>query len=460
MTNWQPELESRSGPRYVAIAEALAEDIDQGRLAAGERLPTHRDLAWRLGVTVGTVSRAYAEAERRGLIAGEVGRGTFIRERVPVDLPAQAETDGDFIDLSFNFMQGHTEDPALREALAELSRDPALDRVLGYEMGLGQATHRAAGAAWLGEMGLAAEAGEIAVTAGAQHAMQLAVSAVTRPGDVIMTEELTYYGIKSIAAHRELRLHGLAMDEFGIQPEALDAACRGTGAKTLYCIPTLQNPTASVMPEARRREIAEICKRHGVYVIEDDIYGFLPTEAPPPLTSHLPESGIYLTSLSKCVAPALRVGFLRCDAALLDRIGEALRATSLMASPLTAEAAARLIRDGRARRIALRQRREAEARQQRAAETLPAGSYDSHPQAYHLWLKLPEPWRREIFATEARVRGVGIAPAEVFAVGRQPVPHAVRVCLQSARSRDKAARALEILAGILARPPASAFPLV
>jgi DNA-binding transcriptional MocR family regulator len=427
MTTWQPSLEGHSGPRYIAIAEALAQDIGEGRLAAGERLPTHRDLAWRLGVTVGTVTRAYGEAERRGLIAGEVGRGTFVRERVPIDmpLPAKDEAESGFVDLSFNLPPSHPDQRLVAEAVAEIGADGQLGRFLAYDMGLGRAEHRAAGALWMSEAGLAAAPDEVVVTAGAQHGMLLAVAALARPGDVVLTEELT-------------------------------AACRATGAKVLYCIPTLQNPTASVMPAERRREIARICERHDVAIVEDDVYGFLPERAPAPLSSFAPD----VTGLSKCVAPGLRIGYLKADRRLLERLGAGLRASTLMASPLMAEVAARLIRSGQARDMALWQRAEAKARQAIAAGALAGAEVETHPEAFHLWLKLPEPWRREVFTTEARVRGVGIAPAEVFAVGRQPVPHAARICLQAARSRAQVDTALAVLSDLLARRPENHFPLV
>jgi DNA-binding transcriptional MocR family regulator len=461
MTTWHPSLEGRSGPRYAAIAEALAEDIGEGRLAAGERLPTHRDLAWRLGVTVGTVTRAYAEAERRGLIAGEVGRGTFVREPVPIDMPSPAggETNG-FVDLSFNLPPSHPEQRLIAEAVAEISGDGQLGRYLTYDMGLGRSEHRAAGAHWMSDAGLAAVPEEVVVTAGAQHALLLAVAALARPGEAVLAEELTYYGIKSVAALLELRLHGLPLDEHGLRPEALDAACRATGAKVLYCIPTLQNPTASVMPSERRREIARICERHDVAIVEDDVYGFLPEAAPAPLSNLAPDRSVYVTSLSKCVSPGLRIGFLRAPSHLLEQIGAGLRSSTLMASPLMAEVAARLIRNGQARRMALWQRTEARARQEIAAGALTGAEVETHPEAFHLWLKLPEPWRREVFAAEARARGVGIAPAEVFAVGRQPVPHAARICLQAAPSRAQVDKALTVLSDLLANRPESRFPLV
>jgi DNA-binding transcriptional MocR family regulator len=461
MTTWQPSLDAHGGPRYVAIAEALAEDIGEGRLAAGQRLPTHRDLAWRLGVTVGTVTRAYAEAERRGLITGEVGRGTFVREQVPVDVPSPAggEASG-FVDLSFNLPPSHPQQRLVAEAVAEIHRDGRLGRYLTYEMGLGRPEHRAAGALWMREAGLDAAPEEVVVTAGAQHALLLAVAALARPGEVVLAEELTYYGIKSVAALLELRLHGLPLDRHGLRPEALDAACRATGAKVLYCIPTLQNPTASVMPAERRREIARICERHEVAIVEDDVYGFLPETAPAPLSSDAPDRSVYVTSLSKCVAPGLRIGFLRAAPRLLERIGVGLHASTLMASPLMAEAAARLIRGGQARRMALWQRAEARARQEIAAGALAGAEIETHPEAFHLWLELPEPWRREVFTAEARARGVGIAPAEVFAVGRRPVPQAARICLQAAPSRAQVDAALAVLAALLATPPDNRVPVV
>lgn len=462
MTTWQPTLEGRAGPRYVAIAEALAEDIDQGHLAVGQRLPTHRDLAWRLGVTVGTVTRAYAEAERRGLIAGEVGRGTFVREAVPLSpaTPESARRDAGFIDLSYNFPPNNPNDRSVAETIAALSAEGGLDRFMAYEVTLGRPQHRAAGAAWVTRGGLPSDAGQIVVTAGAQHGMLLAISAFARPGDVVLTEELAYYGIKSIASLLGLRLHGVAMDEHGLLPEALEAACRTTGAKALYCTPSLQNPTTAVLPDARRKQIAEICARHEVGIVEDDVYGFLMEQAPAPLSSFAPDRSVYVTGLSKCVAPGLRIGYVRAGEALLERIGTALRASTLMAPPLMAEIAARLIDDGRAWRMALWQRAEAEARQQIARRALAGADYDTQPRAFHLWLKLPEPWRREVFTAEARARGVGIAPAEVFAVGRQPVAHAARVCLQAAASRGQVEKALAVLSEILADPPRSHLPLV
>jgi DNA-binding transcriptional MocR family regulator len=454
MTNWTPELESRSGPRYQAIADALAADVSEGRLKAGARLPTHRDLAWKVGVTVGTISRAYAEAERRGLVYGEVGRGTFVRERTPSapPHPGLGRRDG-FVELAYNLPPLGVATAAVAKAMAEVARSPDLQAVMGYSFDTGQPAHRAAVASWIARFGVPAEADSVALTSGAQNATLLSMMGLAGPGAAVLTEELTFYGIKSVAAQLGLRLYGVGLDAHGLVPEALDAACRSSGAKVLYCIPTLQNPTASVMPEERRREIVEVCRRHEVVIVEDDVYGFLPETLPPPLAALAPERTAYLGSLSKFGAPGLRLGWVWAAPDLLRPIAEALRAASLMTSPILAEIGARLIRDGEVQRLAEWQRAEARRRQEIAAGILAGQTVSSHPESFHLWLELPEPWRREVFAAEARGRGVGVASAEVFAAGRQPVPHAARLCLQAPESVDDLTRGLSTLSDMLAGQP-------
>ncbi|HEX9462578.1 MAG TPA: PLP-dependent aminotransferase family protein [Alphaproteobacteria bacterium] len=456
-----PTLGDRSGPRYLAIADQLAHDLENGRLKPGDRLPTHRELAWKLGITVGTVTRAYGEAERRGLIAGEVGRGTFIRDRgVDVPLPAMPLADDEFIDLARNFPTPDRPSPAFIRTIADVAASPELGHLLSYATNLGLPTHRTAAVEWLARSGITAPPGEIVITNGAQHGMILAMAAVAHPGDVVLTEQLTFYGMKSVAALLSLRLHGVAIDEDGLIPEALDAACRQLSPKALYCIPTLQNPTAATMPAERRQAVAEICKRHGVMLVEDDIYGFLSPNGPKPVASIHPETSIYVTSLSKSLAPGLRVGYMRAPTALLDRLASTFRATTWMAAPLMAEVASRLVRSGEAARLAELQRAEAIARQDVAMRMLSGFEVATHPASFHLWLTLPEPWRREEFTAQIRRRGVGVASAEAFAVGRAPVPHAVRIGLSAARDRATLERALATITAVLREPPDRGIALV
>ncbi len=456
MTTWQPNLEGRTGPRYIAIAEALATDLAAGRFRAGERLPTHRDLAWRLGVTVGTVSRAYAEAGRRGLVSGEVGRGTFVRVAMPreaqvMTVPGEAEPG--FIDLNFNFPPSGGEEQALRATLSALAAAPDSAALLAYQSHAGLPAHRAAASQWLARYGLEAAPERIAITAGAQHAILVTFAALTRPGDRVLTEALSYPGVQLAARMLGLRLDGLPLDGEGLLPEAFEAACRNNDVKALYCIPTLQNPTTVTLPEARRRTIAEIATRYGVAIIEDDIFRLMAPEAPPPISSFAPERGYFITSLSKTTAPGLRIGFVAAPEGGFERITAALRTACWMATPLTAEIATRWIQDGTATRILEVRRTEMDARRRQVLAALHGHQFDCPNGSLHIWLHLPEPWRSTEFTAEAKRRGVGVTPAEAFAVGRSNLTHAVRLCHGAPDNRKTLDQALAVIGELLTETP-------
>ena len=453
MTSWNPELPSQ-GHRYQAIADALARDIDQGLLAAGTRLPTHRDLAWRLGVTVGTVTRAYAEAERRGLIVGEVGRGTYVRPQGPEspDHVGRLSGSNSMVNLAVNWPAQTPDSQAIPAAIAKLAQDSAVQFHLEYCHAQGRREHQQAGAQWLQSCGLDCHDAEVLPINGAQNGLAIALAALAQPNDIVLTEKITFFGVKVAAKAQSLRLYGVEMDQDGLRPDALDTACRATGAKILYCVPSFQNPTATVMSQARRLALAEVCRRHGVAVIEDDVYN-IPGQSPAPLSNLLPESAVYVTSLSKSVSPGLRVGYLKAPARSLERMASCLRAFGTMSNAFMHEIAARCIRDGTATRLAHAQAAEACGRQALARAILPPARVNGHPSSFHLWLQLPEPWRSESFASAALRHGVGVSAAEIFAVGRDPVVNAVRVCLSAARNRDDLGRALKILAELLTREP-------
>ncbi|HYS25196.1 MAG TPA: PLP-dependent aminotransferase family protein, partial [Vicinamibacterales bacterium] len=246
MTMWLPNLEGRRGPVYRRIADAIDEDVQKGSLRAGARLPPHRDMADHLGVTVTTVTRAYTEASRRGLISGHVGRGTFIRGQEIEDESSNG------IDLSINILMPDKEVAALEPRMFQRRVLPWTE-LLGYVPTPGHRRHRQAMAEWLAVMGTPASPDRIILTTGAQHALLVALMATTRPGDTVLAEELTYSGMKDLARQSHLKLRGIPMDAEGLRVDALESACRSAKARVLYCMPRLQNPTSAVMSERRRR---------------------------------------------------------------------------------------------------------------------------------------------------------------------------------------------------------------
>jgi DNA-binding transcriptional MocR family regulator len=455
MTIWSPELVENSGPIYIAIADALADDIARGKLEARTRLPTHRDLAYKLGVTVGTITRAYAEAERRGLVYGEVGRGTFVRGQVTGNAThfiSGVEPPTDRIDLTLNFAFGPQRDQAIARTMAEFARRQDMSRYLGYLPHRGLPEHRTAAAQWLGRLGLDVSAEQIIVTAGGQHAMMTVFSALCRPGDVVLCEHLTYAGMKALANHLELRLHGVAIDEHGLVPSAFEAAIRATHARIAYVQPTMQNPTGRMMPEERRREIARIASLHGVIVVEDDVYGPLTSRRVPPIASLAPDTTIYLASTSKCMAPGLRIGYLAAPLPLIERLGLPVRATVWMAPPIEAEIARQWMSDGTVDRIVEELRGESVARQAMASNILGINS-TAHDGCFLIWMPLPRGWRISEFVGECSRQGVDISGADSFAVEPLPIPDAVRLCVGAPPTRAILEKGLNVVRSVLHSAP-------
>jgi len=462
MTMWTPKLDGRPGPRYLRIASALREDIASGRLAPGTQLPTHRDLADALGVTVGTVSRAYAEAARQNLVSGEIGRGTYVRmeSRREELFPTPSEHGEDTIDLSLTRPVVDVEQLNLSEALADLASSEGIARMLDYQPNVGLYAHRRTAAQWLSRRGLAATPERVVVTAGGQNGIAVVLAALTQPGDVVLTECLTYPGLKGIAKALHLQLAPVAMDEDGMLPDSLEAAAVSRGSRVVYTVPTLHNPTTTMMSTARRAELAQVARRLDLGIVEDDVNGQLLPDAPAPLSVLAPERSYCVASTSKFLAPGLRIGFVITPEGRAPRVSAGVRAFTIMASPLVAELTCRWIADGTADRIVARQQEEAQQRQRIAARVLDGFDFRTQPRGYHLWLQVPEPWQTEDFVVQAREHGVLVSPASAFAVGRTPPPHAVRVGLGGVQPLSRLEQGLRTLAEILRRPPGPVFSIV
>ena len=446
---WLPRLDSRRGPVYRAIADALDEDVQNGVLRAGMRLPPHRDLADHLGVTVTTITRAYAEAARRGLTSGYVGRGTFIRGQEAEERTSETTP----FDLSVNFLMPDKEVANLQPRLFQRRVLP-WTKILGYVPTKGHLRHRQAMATWLERGGLQTDAEQLVLTAGAQHGLSSTFAALLKPGDTLLTEELTYSGARALAQHHHLKVRGVAIDADGLRPDALENACRSTRARALYCMPRLQNPTSAVMPERRRRQIAAIAEKHRLTVIEDDVYGFLSPERAP-LAALIPRRTVFVTSLSKSLFPGMRLGCVVAPSDMLDGIAAAVWNTMIMTSPIGADLLSGWIEDGTAARIEEWKRHEFAARQAMARRLLGGERLQTHPSSPHVWLHLPTRWSSESFAAHLRTRGVVLNASTQFAVGDQPA-RAVRVCLGPPRTRPGMEQALTIIREALTSQPAAA----
>ena len=458
---WTPDITENGSTAYQAIVDALERDVAIGRLKPGEKLPTHRALADALGLAVGTVSRAYAEAKRRGIVASGVGSGTFVRAH-PL-LEHRQLRDGGLagkIDLSFNGpLLGLPHETALRRTLAKLARSKTFQGFLDYHRPwIGQADHREAGAAWIRRFGFAAEPGNVAVVCGAQHATTVTLLSIASAGDIILSEDLIDPLTKLLTGALGLVLKRIGTDADGMLPEALEEACTQQRVKALICSPDHHSPTLRVMPEARRKAIAEIARQHGIWILENAVYRPFLEKAPAPLTHHAPDISFYITSLSKIIAPGLRIGFLAAPASRVDELALGMGATNWMVPPVTAEIARDWIASGVADQLAAWQRSQLLNRNKIAAQMLSAFNYKSLPTGLHIWLHLPQPWRSATFVQEARARNVLVTPSDVFMTERTPAPHAIRISLGGAvATTDFLAKGLATLADLLGRKVDSSF---
>lgn len=452
MTITLAELERHAGPIYRRLADALAAAIEDGRLGAGDRLPPQRDLAYRLQVTVGTVGRAYDLLIQRRLARGEVGRGTYVLAPAPpLGEPRRMNGQADgFIDLTASFPAPVPAQMRLGGLLphGETAVDVLAD-ILRYPPSAGMARHRAAASAWLGELGLAVEPERIVLTNGTEGGLAAALMTLARPGDVILGEALCYSGLRTLTSRLGRCLEPAPLDEHGLVPEALAAVARQTGARVVVVSPNLHNPTASFMPEARRRELAALAERLDLFLIEDDVYGPLVPERPVPLAGLAPARTVHLTSLSKFLAPGMRLGFLHGPPALVQEIVATQRDMSLGYAPLSAELFMHALRAGVVTEALQQQRREMMERQALAAARLAGLEIRAQATALHVWLHLPQPWTSAEAALAMARAGVMVAPAEPFFIGRGAAPRAIRLSISAPPTRTHLARALERVARVL-----------
>lgn len=456
MTHWLPDIDRRTGPRYRAIAEAIADDIQAGRLVVGARLPTHRDLAWRLGVTVGTVTRAYKEVTARGLVDGEIGRGTFVRDPRTHGWGRSSDSEPAPVDMGLNFPTEMAEsEAALRATLAQIVGDPRDLRLADYDTNGGRRDHRAALADWIAGFGVDATAETTLITAGAQHAISSALQALTEPGDVVLCDPLTHPGFIGVASALRLRMVGVEWDGEGMLPDALDAAIRHHRPKALFLVPTVHNPTSLTLAEPRRRDLARVIERYGLPVVEDDLYRpYADADVPAPISAFAPEHVIYLTSASKHLSPGLRVGALHMPPRMRTRGRAAIRDSVWMAAPLSVEVVARWLADGTADKLGASKRRAQTRRVTAARQVLGPLISIRSAASPHAWLHVPDAWEGSDAAAALLERGVVTTAGEVFATATGAGRNRIRLALGRPRSDEDVLAGLHIVAETLLHGPA------
>lgn len=435
---WLPDLSAGGGVKYLAIADALCNAVKQGELAVGDRLPPQRDLAARLGVDLTTVTRAYETARLRGLIEARGRAGSFIRDASKPGSPERLARDAG-MNLPPDLPRG-----ALARAIARTTNDLLtrnVGSILQYQPSGGAREDRAVGAALLGSWGIPSSDEDVFVAPGGQSALLAILSSAFVAGDRVACGSHVYPGFKALTDRMGLNLVPLP------QMTAVELQRAGDAGeiKGLYVVPTNDNPTAHTLDAIERQKIAEMALERGIQVIEDDAYGALAASPIRPITSYIPERSWYIASTSKLISPALRVAYVRAPD-IRSGIGFAaqLHAASVMAPPINVAMVGAWIADGTFDRLLAKMRTESARRRSIVAGELAGLDFASHPQGYHLWLKLPDHVAARDVSDAMLSTGMVAIPSERFRVGRSAV-EAVRVSLGGGISDDRLISALRML---------------
>jgi DNA-binding transcriptional MocR family regulator len=443
MNKWKPTLSDQPLlPIYRRLVEAMAADIQTGRLSPGTRLPPQRWLAHELSISLGSVTRAYEEATQRGLVHAHVGRGTFVADRQKADVAVQGP-----IDLSVNTAPIFDTTDAITQTITSLRKVAGLQDRMSYLPPWGLEADRKAAAAWIRiTSGLQLNWQQLLCCTGAQGSMALATGTICRAGDTIICEAATFTGMKALAVQQGYQLRGIAVDEEGAVARSLDRAVKDTGARVFYTLPTLHNPTARIASRGRREAIVKLARARDLFIIEDDVYGIYARSLDLPTYAELaPERTFFLTSLSKTLAPGLRVGFLAPPKDYFERCAGVVRALQHSPPGLGSAIATDWITSGRAEEMIQKIRAEVSARTELAISTL--GTLVEKPASkmtLHLWMPLPA-LEAESIAGRALRAGLRLSSPGAQAVKGADAPTGLRICIGSAANRATLDTALAIL---------------
>ena len=459
MTIWKNFPDTIPRPAYRSLADLISDAIDNGDLRVGERLPTHRELAYQLDLSVQTISRAYDELIRRGLIEGQVGRGTFVSSG-----PAKsnwpfvpAGQDGQLVDLSIlKPVTAPVHRERMSAAFAELSGTLADTSIFSFKPSNALQPFRRAAVAWLARCGLDCTPDSIIMTNGATPAMTTALMTAANAGELVLTEAMCHHTLIPLARYMDLRLEGVPLDREGIVPDELEKICRTKPVKSLYVMPSGLNPLARMMGSERRRALAMLACKYDFTIIENDAWGPIQPDRPPPIAAFAPERTFYFTSFTKCLLPGLRHGYLVVPELLASAAANRHLVTDWVATPIMAEIASLFIENGTADELLSWQKSALGRRNAMVAKILDGIPFGASPNGMHVWLPLPGSWTEEAFVANARQKGVAVAPGSAFAISDTTAYHSVRICL-GGMQEEALARGLQLIARLYKSPPEPAL---
>ena len=435
-------------PLFLQLVRAVAADIAAGRLPTGVRLPSSRSLAGSLGVNRNTVLAAYQELAAEGLIVTRPAGGTFVAPPPLVAAPvAHRPPARAGFPLPPHPVDLVPRDPPGALVLARAAPDPRLlptaelarayrrvllrhgRALLFYGDPQGEPRLRAALAAMLSSTrALPAGADNVLVTRGSQMALDLCARALLGPGDTVAVEELGNPVVWSAFRLARLDLVPLPVDEGGLVVSALETLAASRRVRAVYITPHHQFPTTSVMPAARRRGLLEVARRHGLIVLEDDYDHEFHYDARPVLpVASADDSGVvvYIGTLSKILAPGLRLGFVVAPREVIAHLTSVRRALDIQGDHATEQAIAELFEDGEILRHVHRMRQAYASRRDALADALRRElgsvlSFEVPTGGMALWARVAPDVDLAAWGTRAGELGVSFRGGAVYDFKGQP----------------------------------------
>lgn len=438
--DWKPDKTSGE-PIYKQIVEYMNGRIRQGHFAVGSKIPSQRKLAELFRVNRSTIVMAMEELISYGLLESDFGGGTTVSSNTWSVLMSSPPDWSKYI-ASGPFKANHPtiqqinklefEEGYIRLGTGELSpslfpkemicdlmgRLPERISSLNYLGPLGLLELRQELAGYLNRKGIRASESNILITSGSLQALQLISVSMLRAGSVVFTEAPSYLKSLQVFQSAGMKLSGIPMDGEGLEFWHM----KGSENSLLYTIPTYQNPSGSVMSKERRRAVLDFCERQRLPVIEDDAYGALWfDEQPPAAIKTMDQTGtvVYLGTISKTLAPGLRIGWVVGPEAVIERMGDIKMQVDYGASSVSQWMVRELLADGKYESYLAALRKKLKARRDIMLESLERyfaelATWTVPKGGFYIWCKLKRPVSMHQVFSEALTKGLLLNPGNIY----------------------------------------------
>ncbi|AJO18384.1 MULTISPECIES: aminotransferase-like domain-containing protein [Bacillus] len=446
--SWKPDKKALKRPYYYSIATLLEEDIVNGFLAPGTKLPPQRELADFLDLNFTTITRAYKLCEFKGLIYAVTGSGTFVAPNAARSITISADKVTNCIDLGFvaSFEQTNG---MVAEVVQKAADKSYLEKLMDYNDPTGIPHQKTAGLNWMESFGIHADQEHIAIVSGAQNALAIALTSLFDPGDRIATDLYTYSNFIELAKMLHIQLVPVSGDQYGMLPDELEKQCCQTKIHGIFLMPSCCNPTTVMISDVRKHELVEAIRKHDLLLIEDDIHAFLTagivSDYQQPMFSLLPDQSIYICSTSKSICSGLRVAYMVYGDALREKILQGIFNINVKTSSLDAEVITELILSGKAHEIVAQKKKLAQSANDLYAAYFPVTEPGEHPLSLYRWLPIEEHADSSQLETDLRKRGIRVFHSDRFLSGQTTREKYLRIALSSTNSLDELKLGLDIL---------------